>query len=78
MDKKAQRIAAMHFFAGCMSDDEVDMIWSWTEMAEDEAEKLLKSNLVVFLWEPFDDCPLSHILEWMKHLRDQIITEMQE
>lgn len=77
MDKKARRIAAMHFFAGCMNQEDVDFVWSLTQMGEDDAVAAYLDSEAVMVWEPFEGYPLAFALEGMKHLQDRIIHEIE-
>lgn len=77
IEKAAKRIAALHFFSNVDTPEDIEWLWSLTEMSDKAATKAyINTDNDLYLWAPFESIPQA--LELMCELRDSIVREMAQ
>lgn len=76
IEAAAKRIAAKHYFCNVETDENVNEIWSWTNLYDEDAIYEYKHEDVMCVWHPFQEWDFIEVLDSMIELKDSIVEEM--
>ena len=78
IEKAAKRIAAKHYFCNVETQENVDEIWAWTELDDEDAVFKYQHEEVMCVWHPFQEWDFIEVLDSMIELKDSIVREMTQ
>ena len=77
IEKAANRIAAQHYFSNVETETDIEKIWNWATIVDDDvAFSEYSEEELLHVWFPFQHWAFPDILDSMIELRDSIVEEM--